>query len=181
MPGPQPTIVLIGLRGAGKTTVARVLATRLGLTAVDLDDRTPKYAGEASVADVFSRKGEPAFREAETRALADALSEPGIVLALGGGTPTAPGAADLLTAARVAGRAWIAYLRADAPTLAARLRSADNAHRPSLTGAGVVEEVAALLAARDSLYREVADAVIEVGGLTPEQAAERVLALTPGR
>ncbi|MBY0262467.1 MAG: hypothetical protein K2Q20_08995, partial [Phycisphaerales bacterium] len=91
-PPTPPTIVLIGLRGSGKSTLARLLAKRLGLIPVDLDDRTPGFAGQPTVAAVFANLGEPAFREAEARALRQALAEPGIVLALGGGTPTAPGA-----------------------------------------------------------------------------------------
>lgn len=175
-PPTAPTIVLIGLRGSGKSTLARLLARRLGLTPVDLDDRTPGFAGQPTVAAVFATLGEPAFREAEARALRQALAEPGIVLALGGGTPTAPGAADLLREAQSRGQADIVYLRAAPADLAARLAAADNAHRPALTALDPAAELAALFAARDPLYSSLARVVIEVAPLTPEAAADRALA-----
>ena len=171
----HPTIVLIGLRGAGKSTVARYLARHLGLSPVDLDDRTPRHAGEATVAGVFANQGETAFRAAESRALFEALAEPDIVLALGGGTPTAPGAADLLRDAQAHDRAAVVYLRAPASDLAARLASADNAHRPALSELSPSAEIATLYARRDPLYTALARVVIEVAMLPPEQVARRVL------
>lgn len=171
-----PTIVLVGLRGSGKSTIARLLAKRLGLISVDLDDRTPGFAGQPTVAAVFANLGEPAFRQAEARALRQALAEPGIVLALGGGTPTAPGAADLLRDAQSRNEADIVYLRAAPEVLAARLLAADNAHRPALTALDHAAEIAAIFAARDPLYSSLARVIIEVGPLAPDLAADRVMA-----
>ncbi len=162
---PGPNIVLIGLRGSGKSTLGRALADRLGLPFVDLDDVTPQLLGRASVADAWRHDGELAFRRAEARALEQELTLRGRVLALGGGTPTAPRAADLLREHALAGRAVIVYLRAPAPALRRRLEATGpGAGRPSLTGAGPLDEIAAVLAARDPLYASLAGLVVEVEG-----------------
>jgi shikimate kinase len=121
---PITTLILIGLRGSGKTTIARLLAQRLNRQAIDLDDLTPTYLREKSAADALSKHGEPAFRRAELAALLDALKTPGTILALGGGTPTAPGVAELLESAKNQGRIVVIYLRASAS--APLMRSASS-------------------------------------------------------
>lgn len=157
-------LILLGLRGSGKSTLGRKLARRLGRAFTDLDDLTPAELGEASVADAFSKHGQPAFRAAEARALEKLLRADGQVIALGGGTPTAPGAADLLREAQRAGRARLIYLRASAATLRLHLKGSHNAHRPSLTGKPMLDEIDEVLAQRDGPYRELADLVIETDG-----------------
>lgn len=166
----QSTTILIGLRGSGKSTLGRELALESGRDFIDLDDVTPRVLGRRNVAEAWELDGEEAFRNAETRALTDKLRHQGIVLALGGGTPTAPGARDLLIEQQRTARAVIVYLRASAPTLRARLSKADNAGRPSLTGAGVLEEIDAVLERRDPIYLALADEVVEVDGLTTPEA-----------
>ena len=166
----DPTVILIGLRGSGKTTLGRAFAAEGARTFTDLDELTPRMMGRASVAEAWQKDGEEAFRLGECRALVKALATPGQVLALGGGTPTAPGAKELLVAQQREARAVIVYLRADADALRARLAKADNAHRPSLTGSGVLDEVEGLLARRDPMYLALADEVVEVGGLSESEA-----------
>ncbi len=168
--GFEPLVILIGLRGSGKTTLGRALASEGGRVFTDLDELTPRMLGRASVAEAWEKDGEAAFRQAECRALVKALATPGQVLALGGGTPTAPGARELLVTQQREAKATVVYLRADAAALRARLSGADNAHRPSLTGADVFAEVGALLATRDPIYLGLADEVVEVGGLTETEA-----------
>lgn len=164
----------MGLRGAGKSTIARALGRDAGVAVIDLDDRTMALLGHATVADAFRRAGEPAFREAEVRALRAVIDECGerndglearptgrsCVVALGGGTPTAPGARELLGSWAQRGGAVIVYMHADPASLRARLREGD-ASRPSLTGAGVLEEIEAVYAARDPIYRACAHAVVD--------------------
>jgi shikimate kinase len=169
-----PTIVLIGLRGSGKTTVARHAAARAGRVFIDLDVVTARVLGASSVRDAWARHGEAAFRRAETRALADSLRNQGAVVALGGGTPTAPGAAELLRLERDAGRCRVVYLSATAAALRERLRSADNSDRPSLTGADPLDEIEVVLGQRDRLYRELASTTVETDGRTPEDIAKEI-------
>ena len=79
-------IVLTGFMGAGKTTVGRLLAARLGWTFLDLDQHIETRTG-LSVPEIFALHGEAHFRRTESSALASALTQPDVVLALGGGTP----------------------------------------------------------------------------------------------
>lgn len=198
------SLVLIGLRGSGKTTVAREIATVCTastgrrIETVDLDALTPAEAGEKDVAAVFVKQGEAAFRAAEVRALGRVLATPittdgadqrdtrnesrplGRVLALGGGTPMAVGggtsAADLLRSARRLGAVFMVYLHAEPRELRARLARADNAQRPPLTSAGLLAEIEAVYAVRDPVYRQLADAVVDVSALDAQGVADRVLA-----
>lgn len=169
-------ILLIGLRGSGKSTLARLLGDALKRPTLDLDDHTPRFLNETVVADAFTKHGEAAFRAAETRALAEALKTPAQVVALGGGTPTAPGAADLIRAEQRAQRALVVYLRADARTLRDRLAKADNAHRPSLTGKGVLDEIEEVLAQRDPLYAALADVALFVDQMDERAACAEIVA-----
>lgn len=135
-----------------------------------MDDRVAERFGADSPGEALREHGEPAFRAAETACLDAALTEqPALVLALGGGTPTAPGAADLLGASD----ALLVYLRAEAPTLAERL-SSSAIDRPALRGSDPAAEIGQLLAERDPLYLSLADHVIEVGSLTEPQAVQAV-------
>jgi len=146
----------MGLRASGKTTLGRAAATALGAAFVDLDERTSALLGAASVGAALASAGEARFREAEARALAAALGEPAQVIALGGGTPVAPGAADALRAARSAGRAFVVYLDPPLELLAERL-SKERGDRPSLTGLGVVQEIGMVADARRPIYAALTD------------------------
>ena len=157
----RPVVALMGLRASGKTTLGRALAERLGRRFIDLDDRTLALLGDDTIADAFRRAGEPAFREAEAEALQSALAETPSVLALGGGTPTAPGAESMLRDAQSRGDLLLCYLACRPETLRARLRSAGGADRPSLTGDDPLDEIERVHASRDGLYRDLADVVLE--------------------
>lgn len=169
---------MLGLRGSGKSTLGRELASRTGRTFIDLDDVTRDYLGHGTIAELFAKVGEARFRAAEYRALVNQafpMSRLGPVVALGGGTPTAPGASDFLQDAKQRGIARLVYLRASADALRGRLEEADNADRPSLTGKGVLDEIDDILATRDPLYQELADRIIEVDHLSVEEALELLL------
>jgi shikimate kinase len=86
LPAALNHIVLTGFMGAGKSTVGRLLAVRLGWSFLDLDSHLESRAG-LSVPEIFALHGEPHFRRLESSALASALGQPRTVLALGGGTP----------------------------------------------------------------------------------------------
>jgi shikimate kinase len=170
-------LVLLGYRASGKTTTGRALAHSLGLPFVDLDQRLASKLA-MTIADAFTRYGEPWFRAAECVELEQALNEAWSVIALGGGTPCSPAAGELLRRARTAGRARTFYLRARPATLRARLSAADNAHRPTLTGAAhPADEVDEVLARRAPLYAACADHTLDVDDLSPEAAAANLITL----
>lgn len=169
-------VILIGLRGSGKTTVGRELARYWGVGFVDLDDVTPGSLDCATAGEALRSKGEAAFRAAEANALRETLTSapPSCVLALGGGTPTAPGAADMLRGQVASGRARVIYLHASPTALRARL-SADNAiERPSLTRRPALDEIGEVYAKRDALYRSIASVIVEVEGKSLAQVCDEI-------
>jgi len=159
------SVVFMGLRGSGKTTIARRLAIKLGCNWVDLDDVTlGAFSGCKTIAQVFERYGGAAFREAEAAALAHALSDrTARVIALGGGTPTAPGAAEMLR--RLPRTDWVVvYLSCSLEIMRARIvtdAAGTSANRPSLTGDDPADEVDLVFAERDEFYRSLGDVVID--------------------
>lgn len=173
------TIVLMGLRGSGKSTLGCGLADALGRVFVDLDDRTAAALGFDTPGEALRTHGEAMFRKAEADALRAALREPGVVLALGGGTPTAPGAADLLRERAGDGSIAVLYLHASPETLAARLSVSGAPDRPALVGDDPVSEITTLYGQRDPLYRELAGSVLHLEGVSEEAA--RAMAVAWGR
>lgn len=180
--GRPGAIVLIGLRGSGKSTVGRAVAGRLGVPFVDLDDRTAELLNAPTAAAAIDTHGFGAFRAAETQALVAALDHVGErgVLALGGGTPTAPGAAEALREAAEAGVATNVYLRVTPGELRSRLAATDTSTRPSLTGAGTLGEIDAVFAERDPSYLALAGCVLECDGLLVDDVVDRVCAIAAG-
>ncbi|MFM9958018.1 MAG: shikimate kinase [Phycisphaerales bacterium] len=176
------TLILMGLRGSGKSTLGRLAAERLHVPFIDLDDRVMARLGHATVSQAWAAVGEPAFRAAETEELRIVLESPpspdrGLILALGGGTPTAPGAESLLKQAAATG-AKLVYLRCTPEELRARLKAAGGAgtNRPSLTGRDPLEEIDEVFARRDPLYCSLATHRIE-GVHSAEQGVLGLLAL----
>ncbi len=168
-------IALIGLRGSGKTTLGPRVAATLGRGFIDLDQLIPAKLKAATVAQAWEVHGESGFRRAETEELGRVLKMvDNHLIALGGGTPTAPGAALLIKTCQQAGTLRVVYLRGTAETLRARMASADNAHRPSLTGKNPLDEIDTVLAARDPLYRALADTVITIDGVSTQESALRL-------
>jgi shikimate kinase len=168
-------LVLVGMMGAGKSAVGRLLATRLGRPFLDSDDAIAAAAGAGSVRELFAREGEAAFRARERRFIAELSAYAGHVLALGGGMFA--GAENVSAIRAVAFAVW---LRARPETLLARLSASDRALRPLLDGdadpARLVARLAALLAERAPWYAQ-AHATIDTDGLATEDVAALVLAL----
>lgn len=160
-------IVLVGFMGAGKSTVARIVADRLGLPCVDLDNRIEQRAG-VSVSEIFSAQGEPAFREMESAELERLLAEPPSVIATGGGVVVSDANRALL---HCIGR--VVYLRVSAAEAVARI--GDAATRPLLAGAAGTLAATSLLDAREALYRASADVTLDTVGCTPEEVAVLVV------
>lgn len=163
-------IVLIGYRGSGKTTIGRKLAAQLWKTFVDTDDLTCKRFGGATIADIWRQHGEPAFREAECAVVADVMGKDEQVIALGGGTLMQPPARQAVEQASGSRRI---YLKCEPEELFRRI-AADTksaATRPNLTSlGGGVDEIRAMLAERQPVYEAVADAVLDVTHLAPDDA-----------
>lgn len=167
-------VLLMGLRGSGKTEVGKRLAALLGRPFVDLDHVVLASFTEGSVGEVWAARGEQAWREAEGRSLVEVMRTPGQVIALGGGTPMVPAARAAIESGRLAGGATVVYLSCTAAELAGRL-ARDTGDRPSLTGADPSREVEQVLARRQDTFRQLADHVIEVTHATPAEAAEAIL------
>ncbi|MBX3355983.1 MAG: AAA family ATPase [Phycisphaeraceae bacterium] len=165
---PPPNLVLIGLRGSGKSTLGRALAERRRAEFIDLDDLIALDSGFESAGAALRSLGEPAFRAVERRVFerllassASGAAEPAQrVIALGGGTPTAHGAESLLESAKARGAIRIVLLHADTGTLCDRI-ARSGVLRPSLTALTPREEMDALAAARLGLYRRLAEGEID--------------------
>lgn len=177
---PTPHLLLIGPRGAGKTTLGRMTAERLGRPFIDLDERVRESFGGSTIKEIFEKQGESAFRDAELAALNTALEMPASVIALGGGAPMSRKVRSLVAHVRLAGRAFVVYLAADAETLQTRLKTADLRDRPSLTGRDPIEEVPEVLEKRSPTYNSLADRVIDTQESSIESLAEELAAfVTP--
>lgn len=165
-------MALIGLSGAGKSTVAPLAAARLGFPWIDLDAEIARAAGR-SVAELFA-EGEAAFRAREAEALERALGRrgPGLVLACGGGIVTEPRTRALLRA-----KGFVVWLRVSPAGALARLGREGIAERPLLSGDSAAARLEAMHRERGPLYEAAADAVIDTDGLTPWEVADRVAAL----
>jgi XRE family aerobic/anaerobic benzoate catabolism transcriptional regulator len=166
---PAPTIVsLLGLRGAGKTTVGAALAKRLRVPFVELDALVAREAG-MDLAAIFEIHGESYYRRVEREALEKLLGAgEGCVVATGGSLVTAPETYALLRKKTVT-----VWLRAKARDHWNRVVAQGDA-RPMKDRANAMSELKALLRARKSLYEQAAH-VVDTSGVTPEQAIKRVL------
>jgi shikimate kinase len=162
------TIVLVGLMGAGKSTVGRIVAERMGCRLIDSDLTIGERTG-SSVRELWERGGEATYRGLESTIVIDALAEPSpLVVAAPGGVVLDPEVRRALHAA------FTVWLRGAPGTLAARVRPGD--HRP-LLGTDPVAALTTMSSERADLYRQVADAVVDVDGVEAHLIAERVLAL----
>jgi shikimate kinase len=160
-------IILVGMMGAGKTTVGRSLADRLGWRHFDSDAQVMAATGR-TVPELFAEQGEPAFRAEEERVLAEALSadEPTVVSAAGG-VVLSEANRELLVRSGV-----VVWLRADPRLLARRVGRGEG--RPLLDDdpAGRLVELDTV---RRPLYQEVAEVAVDVDHLSPGEVVDRVL------
>jgi XRE family aerobic/anaerobic benzoate catabolism transcriptional regulator len=163
----EPRIALVGLRGAGKSTLGRKLAERLGVPFVELDHEVEKEAG-AKLGEVFAMYGQDAFRRFERRALERVLrEEPRAVIAVGGSLVTDPGTYDLLLAS-----CRCIWLKTSPEEHMSRV-IAQGDMRPFKGRAAALGEIKKLLTDRDALYARAA-ATIDTSGKTVKQSLEQL-------
>jgi shikimate kinase len=148
----ERSVVLVGMMGAGKSSIGRRLAIRLGIPFVDADAEIEQAAG-MSIADIFEAHGEPSFRTGEARVIARLLDDGPQVLATGGGAFM-----NAETRANIRAKGLSVWLKADLDVLARRLRRRND--RPLLKTADPVATLANLLAQRDPVYAGAEMAVI---------------------
>jgi shikimate kinase len=150
-------LTLIGYRATGKTTLAKLLAERIGWDWADADAEIERRAGK-SIERIFADEGEPAFRDLEAQVIADLCRRDRLILAAGGGAPLRP---ENRRAIRAAGK--VVWLTARPETILARMAAdpATVAQRPSLTGQPPLDEIRHLLEIRTPVYRELTDLVMD--------------------
>src|ERR1700753_2486824 len=152
MSGLKRTVALVGMMGAGKSSLGRRLAARLGVEFRDADTEIENAAG-CSINEIFSRFGEPAFRDGERKVIARLLEEPPLVLATGGGA-----FADATTRARLKEGAVTVWIKVPVEVLFHRVKRRDN--RPLLRTEDPRGTLERLLVERTPDYAQ-ADVIIE--------------------
>lgn len=160
------SIVLVGLMGAGKSSVGTRLAKRLGLPFQDADAEIVKAAG-CSIEDIFTVYGEFAFRDGERRVIARLLGEEPQVLATGGGAFI-----DLMTRQAIKERAISVWLRANIDVLVERTGRRDD--RPLLKKGDPRQILENLMAERYPVYAE-ADIIVDTGEESPDFTVDQIV------
>ncbi|MEY3661372.1 MAG: hypothetical protein RLZ49_53 [Actinomycetota bacterium] len=158
-------IVLVGVPGAGKTTVGKLLAKNLGIDFFDSDQVIESRAGK-SVSDIFTQDGEPAFRKLEHDVIVELLDSNNVVLALGGGSL---GNDETRAKVKDATTVWLVAGLAQAVD-----RVGMNRNRPLLLG-NVRGQLADLMAAREPFYKEVAAIAVDTSKLIPSEVVTEIV------
>jgi shikimate kinase len=160
------TVALVGMMGAGKTSIGRRLAARLDVPFRDADHEIEAAAG-LTVAEIFERFGEPDFRDGERKVIARLLEEPPHVLATGGGAFI-----DETTRAAMAKSAFTIWLKAPVGLLLARVKKRET--RPLLKEGDMRATMERLLALREPVYA-TADMVLETADEPHGAAVDRII------
>ena len=162
-------LVLVGVPGAGKSTVGKLLASELNLDFVDTDEVIEARAGK-TVSEIFINDGEAVFRTLEAGVIAEELENDSTVLSLGGG---ALGSEQ--TRQRLAGHIVI-WLQTSLSQAVARVGM--NRNRPLLLG-NVRGQLAELMTAREPVYRDAASIIIDTSDLSPAEVVAAIIAHLP--
>lgn len=166
------SLFLVGYMGCGKSTLARKLARRLGVEAVDTDSAVEQREG-ATVADIFRYEGEERFRQLERDVLEEIIARPqAVVVSTGGGLPTWRDNME-----RMNGAGLTVYLRRSAGQIAARLSPYGRQKRPRLRGLSDEEIVGFMtrdMAAREPFYSQ-AQQILDCSALSDEEVVENIL------
>jgi shikimate kinase/3-dehydroquinate synthase len=154
--------------GAGKTTIGRILARKLGKRFIDSDHEIEARTG-ASIPWIFEIEGEESFRRREAEVIGDLTAQDGIVLATGGGAVL-----NAASRAFLKQRGRVVYLRANVNSI--MLRTSHDKNRPLLQTADPRKKLEELTAQREPLYREIADLVIDTGRPNVQSMVQTILA-----
>jgi shikimate kinase len=160
-------IFLIGMPGAGKTTVGKALAKQLALRFIDADKELVSRTG-VSIATIFEIEGEPGFRIRETELISQLVLERGIILATGGGAIL-----DRVNRQSLREHGAVVYLQAGLAELRERTRR--DTKRPLLQGNDPEEVLSALLQAREPLYNETAHIVVNASRENIGKLAQHII------
>jgi len=162
-----PSLFLVGPMGAGKSTVGRLLAERLGFEFYDTDHEIEARTG-ATIPMIFDIEGESGFRKREAQIIDELTQLPRIVLATGGGAVLKPENRKHLRS-----RGFVIYLQSDVDNLFNRVRH--DTRRPLLQNEDPKGTLAAILKEREPLYLEVADLVVRTEEVPPGQVVRKIL------
>ncbi len=160
-------IFLIGPMGAGKSAVGRQLARTLHLSFMDSDDEIEARTG-VDIAFIFEKEGEAGFRKREAAVIDDLSGIDGVVLATGGGAIVDPE-----SRSRLGGRGFVVYLYTTVDQQFARTNK--GRERPLLENGDRRQILEELLLARDPLYREIADLVVDTDGRKVHSVASEII------
>jgi shikimate kinase len=166
----MPNLILIGYRSAGKTSVGKRLAEKLGLPFCDTDELISRRTGK-SVREIVADKGWESFRREERIVIKGLTFMHGSVIAIGGGALMNPANLELLK-----GKGVFIWLTADAATIIERMGNdgTTREQRPPLTNEDPLSETAALLKEREPVYRVIADLIVDTAGRTIDEVAGEI-------
>ncbi len=167
-------IVLIGLRGSGKTTVGKILAQKLGRELVETDELVTRKAG-LTIPEIVKKHGWGRFRELEEEVTSQVARLNNIINASGGGVVTGE-----KNIARLKKKGVLVWLQADVNTLVER--TGEDSQRPPLTGGRTGrEDMEITFQERKPLYQQAADLSVDTEDKTPEEVAEAIINLLKSR
>jgi len=166
-------LYLTGYRGTGKTSVACLLADRMEVSAIDLDEMVDRTVG-ITIREIFAQSGEQGFRDLESSSLITVSKMPAAVVSLGGGAVLRRENRELISATGVC-----VWLDAEVETIAERLGMDETTagRRPALTSMDSLEEIRHLLSERRPIYQQASEHRVDTTNRTVEQVADEVLAL----
>ena len=159
-------LALIGFMGTGKTSVGRHVAEQLGFEFIDTDELIQTRAGR-TIADIFARDGEPAFRALERQVVEELVARTHTLIATGGGLPT-----QLENLVRLKQIALVVCLWSSPEKIWERVRS--QSHRPLLHGPNPQAKIKELLAAREPFYRQ-ADVLLNTDQRSAREVAQQIV------
>ena len=168
-----PNLFLVGMMGAGKTTIGRLLARRLKRPFYDSDHEIEARCG-VEITVIFDIEGEPGFRARESQVIAELSALEGIVMATGGGAVL-----DADNRRHLAARGTVVYLHAAPAALYARI--GHDRKRPLLATPDPLRRLQELYAVRDPLYRQLADHVMETGGESASLLVRHLIGAVEGK